>query len=554
MNLKLGRRSFLSVLGAAGASLFGAGKLSALAPAPTPTAGAGHGLTGSMTSPGLPLVDGHVIVPITKGLGSTGNIWAELGVTPVVNSGGTVTVIGGSVMKPEVIEAIRMGNEHFCSLDDLELKAGRWMADKCKAPAGMTGLVTGGAAAALLVGYAGMLTEDYQERLTSIPDLRNFPKSEVIIQATHRYPFDHQIRQTGVKLVVVRGRDEMIAAINPRTLAIHFTNILSANGVTGPETVAIAKQHNVYTFNDASADVPPKERLWEYPAIGFDMTTFSGGKDICGPQASGLLIGKEDLIKWALLNMSPQEDRIGRVCKVGKETIFGLLKAVEMFVDQDYNETLRKYDAKAKVITNALAKFGVTANPRQFYLDQGTPAPLGNVSPHYSWTWAPEKVNITSQQISAGLVATKPVAIGGAGGSGGMSGRPDPNWPAGAPDNAGREERAAPAGGAAAAGGRGAGGRGGRGGAAGAAAAGGSPVAPAAAAAAAGGPAGAAPAAARGGRGGGPNSFSIGIWLLKDGEEKYIANRLVELFTEAAVKPTSTKPAAKAAAPAAKKS
>ncbi len=546
MNMKLGRRSFLSALSAAGAGLFGAGKLNALAPTPT----AGHSATGSMSSPGLPLVDGHTIVPITKGLGSTGNIWEEIGVTPVVNSGGTVTVIGGSVMKPEVLEAIRMGNEHFCSLDDLELKAGRWMATKCKAPDGYTGLVTGGAAAAILVGYAGMLTEDYQERLTSIPNLRYFPKNEVIIQATHRYPFDHQIRQTGVKLVVVRGRDEMIAAINPRTLAIHFTNILSAGGVTGAETVAIAKEHKVYTFNDASADVPPKERLWEYPAVGFDMVTFSGGKDICGPQASGLLIGKEDLIKWALLNMSPQEDRIGRVCKVGKETIFGLLKAVEMFVDQDYEETLRKYDAKAKTITDALAPYGVTANPRQFYRDQGTPAPLGNVTTHYSWTWDPEKTKITSQEIQQKLVATRPVAIGGAGGSGGMQGRPDPNWPAGAPDNAGREERAgAPAGGAAGAAGGRAGGRGGRGaaaGAAGAPAVAGAPTVAGAPAAA-----GAAPAAARGGRGGGPNSFGLSTWLLKDGEDKYIANRLVEIFKEAGVKPMTIK---KSAAPAAKKS
>jgi hypothetical protein len=105
--------------------------------------------------------------------------------------------------------------------------------------------------------------------------------------------FDHQIRQTGAKLVEVETREEMIAAINPKTVAIHFTNILSDNGkISGPETVAIAKAHNIYTFNDAAADVPPKERLWEYPAIGFDMVTFSGGKDIRGPQASGILIGK----------------------------------------------------------------------------------------------------------------------------------------------------------------------------------------------------------------------------------------------------------------------
>ncbi len=145
----------------------------------------------------------------------------------------------------------------------------------------------------------------------------------MIIQKSHRYPFDHQIRQTGAKLVEVVTKDDMISAINPKTLAIHFTNIQSGGGqVSGPETIEIAKAHNLYTFNDAAADVPPVERLWEYPAQGWDFVTWSGGKDIKGPQASGLLIGKEELIHWALLNMSPQEDRVGRPCKVGKETIF----------------------------------------------------------------------------------------------------------------------------------------------------------------------------------------------------------------------------------------
>ena len=102
--------------------------------------------------------------------------------------------------------------------------------------------------------------------------------------------------------------------------------------------------------------MPPKERLWEYPAVGFDMVTFSGGKDICGPQASGILIGKEELIHWSMLNMSPQEDRIGRPCKVGKETIFALLKALEIFVNQDYDATLRMYDARAQVITDAVKR------------------------------------------------------------------------------------------------------------------------------------------------------------------------------------------------------
>ena len=107
--------------------------------------------------------------------------------------------------------------------------------------------------------------------------------------------------------MVVRTREEMIDAINPRTVAIHFTNIQAGEGqVKGPETVAIAKAHKIYTFCDASADVPPVSRLWEYPAVGFDMVTFSGGKDICGPASTGILIGRQDLIhQLALLNMSP---------------------------------------------------------------------------------------------------------------------------------------------------------------------------------------------------------------------------------------------------------
>lgn len=422
-------------------------------------------------------VDGSPIVPITKGLGSTGDIYAELGVKPLININGTVTVIGGSVMKPEVMELIRRGNEHFVLIDELEVAAGKFIANLCKSPAGYTGLVTGGAAAAMVVGYAGMMTEDLEPRIKACPDLTGFPRTEVIIQKSHRYAFDHQIRQTGAKLIEVVTREEMIAAINPKTVAIHFTNIQSDRGkVSGPETVAIAKAHGIYTFNDASADVPPVSRLWEYPAVGFDMVTFSGGKDICGPQASGILIGKEELIHWALLNMSPQEDRIGRCCKVGKETIFGLLKALEIFVNQDYEATLRMYDARAQVITDAVKRFGVVAKPREF-----NPQALGNVTPRYSWQIDPTKLKITGAEVMQALADTKPVGIGSMGaGASGMRGR-DPQ---------------------------------------------------AEAAAAAAGPN--APQRRRGGgRGGDPNSFGFAVWQIKDGEDKVIADRLVEIFAAA---------------------
>jgi seryl-tRNA(Sec) selenium transferase len=457
MNLKFGwsRRSFLTALAAASGGL--------LAPSELKAAGMFGKKRKTLMSP----LDGSPIVPITTGLGSTGDIYAELGITPLININGTVTVIGGSVMKPEVMELIRRGNEHFVLIDELEIAAGKFIAKLCKSPAGYTGLVTGGAAAAMVVGYAGMMTEDLEPRMHEIPDVSNFPRNEVLIQKSHRYPFDHQIRQTGAKLVEVETREEMIAAINPKTVAIHFTNILSDKGkVSGPETVEIAKAHGLYTFNDASADVPPKERLWEYPAIGFDMVTFSGGKDICGPQASGILIGKEDLIRYSLLNMSPQEDRIGRCCKVGKETIFGLLKALEIFVNQDYDAILRVYDQRAEVITDAVKRFGVTALPREFNAQA-----LGNVTPRYSWQIDPSKLHITGPEVMQKLADTRPVGIGSMGaGASGMRGR-NPDAPPAAENHGGHH-----------------------------------------------------------GQPRDPNSFGFAVWQLKDGEDRVIADRLVEIF------------------------
>ncbi len=453
LNFDWSRRGFLSALGALTGGL--------LAPTGLQAAGISHDPAKA------PSTDGAPIVPIKSGLGS-GDIYQELGITPLININGTLTVIGGSVMAPEVMELIRRGNEHFVLVDELEMAAGRFIAKTCKLPDGYTGLVTGGAAAAMVVGYAGMMTEDLEPRLHAIPDVSDFPRNEVIIQKSHRYNFDHQIRQTGAKLVEVETREEMIAAINPKTVAIHFTNILSDRGkVSGPETVAIARQHNIYSFNDFSADVPPVSRLWEYPAIGFDLLTVSGGKDMCGPQASGILMGKSELIRYALLNMSPQEDRIGRCCKVGKETIFGLLKALEIFVNQDYDATLKMYDARAQVITDAVNKFGVTALPREF-----NPQALGNVTPRYSWHIDESKLKITGHEVMQQLADTRPVGIGSFGaGAGGMQGR-DPNPPATPPAPEHHRVRD-------------------------------------------------------------PQTFGFAMWQVKAGEEKMIAERLVEIFSGA---------------------
>ncbi len=426
MSPKLGwsRRSFLSALGVFGGSVF--------APRATEAEGIlGHHHRGDAPSGGVPYSgDGKPIVPITSGLGST-NIYEELGVTPLANIDGTYTVIGGSVIPVEAMELYRQGNEHCCSINDLEVAAGKWMAKLCNWPAGYTGLVTCGAAAGLLVGYAGMMTEDSTERIRQCPDTTGFPKTEVIIQKAHRYPFDHQIRQTGARLVEVETKEQMINAINPKTLAIHFLHINADQGkVSGQEIIEIAKAHGVYSYNDAAADVPPVDRLWTMPQEGWDFVVFSGGKDIKGPQATGLLIGKEQLCHYALLNMSPNEDTIGRPCKVGKEAIFAFLKALELFVGQNYNQTVADYDHNAATISRAIEKFGVTELPRQY-----DPDGLGNVTPSYSWRIDPAKVKTTGREVMAQLAATRPLAIGFLNFGGSESG----HWPEGNTDRSVQE-------------------------------------------------------------------------------------------------------------------
>src|SRR5215470_11076703 len=219
-----------------------------------------------------------------------------------------------------------LASKHFCSIPELEVAAGKRIAEMLKLPAGYSAIVTSGAAAAMQSGLAGVLTGNNPKFIEQIPDLTGM-KSEVIIQKTHRNPFDHQLRNTGIKLIVIETREELRAAINERTAMMHFSNFANAAGqIKVDEWVKIGKENNIPCMNDAAADTPPVSHLWDYANMGYDLITFSGGKAIRGPQCAGMLIGRKDLVAHALLNNSPHEDTIGRSQKVGKEEIIGMVK------------------------------------------------------------------------------------------------------------------------------------------------------------------------------------------------------------------------------------
>ncbi|PYX37977.1 MAG: hypothetical protein DMG75_05355 [Acidobacteria bacterium] len=179
------------------------------------------------------------------GFGQSGNPYEELGVTTVINGEGTMTMLGGSVLRTELEAVMAQAGRHFVSIPDLEVAAGKRIAEMLKLPDGYTALVTSGAAAAIQSGLAGILTGDNETFIMQLPDLTGM-KSEVIIQKSHRNPFDHQLRSTGVKLIEIESRDDLHKAVGPRTAMMHFTNFANAAGqIKVDEWPKLAKQYNV---------------------------------------------------------------------------------------------------------------------------------------------------------------------------------------------------------------------------------------------------------------------------------------------------------------------
>jgi len=341
-----------------------------------------------------------------KGFGQTGNPYEELGVTTVINCEGTMTMLGGSILRPELEAVMAMAGRHFVSIPALEVAAGQRIAEMLKLPEGYTALVTSGAAAAIQSGLAGILTGDNEALIKQLPDLTGV-KSEVIIQKSHRNPFDHQLRSTGVKLIEIETRDQLRQAVSDRTAMMHFTNFANAAGqIKVDEWPKLARQYNLPCMNDAAADTPPVSHLWDYTNMGYDLVTFSGGKAMRGPQCAGLLIGRKELIANALLNNSPHEDTIGRSQKVGKEEIIGMVKALELYLAEDHDGLAKEWQERLAGIARELAKVpGVTTT---FF----TPD-IANHVPHMNITWD-SRVAITPTEVSKALRSGKPsIVIGG---------------------------------------------------------------------------------------------------------------------------------------------
>lgn len=309
----------------------------------------------------------------------------ELGIRPFINAAGTYTTLTASLMPPEVTAAWEYASRQFVRLQELQEAAGKRIAELLGAEAAM---VTSGAAGALLAGTAGCITGKDMDKIVRLPDTAGM-KNEVLIQKSHRYGYDHAVRSAGTKLIEIETVEEFERAVNERTAMMLFFNDAEPRGrIDNAGWIALGKKHRIPTFNDAAADVPPVENLTKYIKMGYDLVTFSGGKNIRGPQSAGLLFGRKDLIEAARLNTAPYSDSVGRGCKVNKEEILGMLVALETYMKRDHAADMKEGERRVKFIADSLRSFNWITSEIQV-------PPIANHVPHLHLRWDKSKIAVT---------------------------------------------------------------------------------------------------------------------------------------------------------------
>ena len=321
--------------------------------------------------------------------------YQKLGVTPFINAAGTYTVLTASIMPDEVQAAVALAAKSPVNLNELHDAAGAYLAQRLRCEAA---LVTAGAAAALVVGTAACVTMGNDSAILNIPTDMSGLKNEVIVQKTHRYGYDHAIRNCGVRFVEVETLPQYEQAFTDRTVMTHFFNA-GEGQISREDWVRVALQHGVPCFNDAAADVPPISNLCNYTQMGFDLVAFSGGKGLRGPQCTGLLLGR----------------------KVAKEEIVGLVAAVDWFLSQDDAAMEAEYRARAERIAGHLKNISTVQT--QIFI----PAVAANHVPHLLITYDQNRVKITGAEVMQKMREGKPrielnPSTGGAPASAGLPG------------------------------------------------------------------------------------------------------------------------------------
>jgi L-seryl-tRNA(Ser) seleniumtransferase len=275
------------------------------------------------------------------GKAPSADVYRRIGVRPFINARGTWTYLSGSLELPEVLTAMEAAAQHFVDIFELQRAVGRRLAEISGAESGM---VTSGAAGAMAAATAACIAGSDPAKVWQLPDTTGL-KGEVVMLGG-RIAFDSAIRLAGAKLVMAHSHDELQSAITEKTAMVYTTWL----GDQLEKAVTITKKVGVPLLLDDAAGIPPFENLSRYARMGVDLYCFSGGKGLRGPQCSGLLLGRKDLIEAALANCCPWEGAVCRAMKVGKEEIMGVLAAVEAWSRLDLSQLNREWKKRVEKI------------------------------------------------------------------------------------------------------------------------------------------------------------------------------------------------------------
>ncbi|QHT66547.1 aminotransferase class V-fold PLP-dependent enzyme [Rhodocytophaga rosea] len=348
----------------------------------------------------LPLLGGIAgsSIPLTSALATPKakrDVVKELGIRTFINAAGTYTAMTASLMPEEVMETIQAASHEFMMLEEVQDKVGERIAKLVHSEAAM---VTAGCWSAMVLGMAGVLTGTDPKKVAQLPHLEyTGMKSQVLVQKAHNTGYVHALTNTGVMITEIETLEEAEKAINERTALLWFLNYNAPLGkIQHQEWVALGKKHNIPTMIDMAADVPPVENLWKYNDMGFDLVCVSGGKAMRGPQSTGLLMGKKDLIAAARLNGPPRGGNIGRGMKVNKEEILGMYVALERYINLDHAKEWKEWETRIAQIESAVKK--VNGIQTEKYVP-----PVANHTPALRISWNESSIKLSPKDLQEKL-------------------------------------------------------------------------------------------------------------------------------------------------------
>ena len=329
------------------------------------------------------------------------DIYDELGVDTIVNAAGTLTSLGGSLMLPEVIDAMVAASRSFVNLSELHLAAGRRIAELVGVEAAH---VCAGAAAGIALMAAACMAGSDRDKIKRLPDTAGM-KHGFVVQRAHRQPFDQALRLAGGELVEIGAdADELEKALGDEAVAgvfYTFAWFCIRQALPLEQVAERAHQHGVPVIVDAAAEVPPMENLWRFVKEGADLVAFSGGKAIRGPQSSGFVLGRESLVEACRLNDNPNM-AVGRPMKAGKEEIVGLVKAIELYVARDHAAHSFAWERRVARVLETLSELENVRVWRQL------PYGVGQQIPHAALSWDEQAIGVTYAGLLQRLVDGRP--------------------------------------------------------------------------------------------------------------------------------------------------